>query len=158
MRHPRIVLLLGACPENGSLVYEYMENGSLEDHIFRRKGRTPLPLSSRFRIAFEVACGLAFLHSAKPDPIVHRDLKPGKILLDRYYVSKISDVGLSKIISDAVADNITEYRDTVVAGTLYYVDPEHAITGTLLTEIRSLFFWSNSPPIINRSSSQWDYN
>ncbi|XP_073147051.1 U-box domain-containing protein 34-like isoform X2 [Henckelia pumila] len=131
LRHPHIVLLLGACPDNGSLVYEYMENGSLEDHIFRRKGRTPLPLSSRFRIAFEVACGLAFLHSTKPDPIVHRDLKPGNILLDKYRVSKISDVGLSKIISDAVADGITVYRDTVVAGTLHYVDPEYARTGTL---------------------------
>ncbi|GFP94220.1 U-box domain-containing protein 34 [Phtheirospermum japonicum] len=131
LRHPHIVLLLGACPEIGCIVYEYMENGSLEDHILRRKGRPPLPWPVRFRIAFEVACGLAFLHHTKPEPIVHRDLKPGNILLDKYFVSKIGDVGLAKIMSDIVPDDITEYRDSVVAGTLFYIDPEYHRTGTL---------------------------
>ncbi|KAI3447165.1 hypothetical protein Pfo_003830 [Paulownia fortunei] len=131
LRHPHIVLLLGACPESGSLVYEFMENGNLEDHILRRRGRPPLPWPVRFRIAFEVACGLAFLHHSKPEPIVHRDLKPGNILLDKHYVSKIGDVGLAKIISDVVPDNITEYRDSVIAGTLFYMDPEYQRTGTL---------------------------
>ncbi|XP_059634806.1 U-box domain-containing protein 34 [Cornus florida] len=131
LRHPHMVLLLGACPESGCLVYEYMENGSLEDQIFRRSGRPSLPWFVRFRIVFEVACGLAFLHSSKPEPIVHRDLKPGNILLDRNYVSKIGDVGLAKLISDVVPDNITEYRDSILAGTLYYMDPEYQRTGTL---------------------------
>ncbi|XP_057768225.1 U-box domain-containing protein 34 isoform X2 [Salvia miltiorrhiza] len=131
LRHPHIVLLLGACPELGCLVYEYMENGSLEDHILPRRGRPPLPWPVRFRIAFEVACGLAFLHHSKPEPIVHRDLKPGNILLDKYYVSKIGDVGLAKFISDLVPDNITEYGESVIAGTLFYMDPEYQRTGTL---------------------------
>ncbi|KAK6151974.1 hypothetical protein DH2020_014609 [Rehmannia glutinosa] len=131
LRHPHIVLLLGACPEIGCIVYEYMENGNLEDHILRKRGRPPLPWPVRFRIAFEVACGLAFLHHSNPEPIVHRDLKPGNILLDKYYVSKIGDVGLAKIISDVVPDNITEYRDSVIAGTLFYMDPEYQRTGTL---------------------------
>ncbi|KAL6507209.1 hypothetical protein OROHE_022108 [Orobanche hederae] len=131
LRHPHIVLLLGACPEIGCIIYEYMENGSLEGHILRRQGRPPLPWPVRFRIAFEVACGLAFLHHSKPDPIVHRDLKPGNILLNKYYFSKIGDVGLAKFISDMVPDNITEYRDSVVAGTLFYIDPEYHRTGTL---------------------------
>ncbi|XP_043707385.1 U-box domain-containing protein 34-like [Telopea speciosissima] len=130
LRHPHMVLLLGACPENGSLVYEYMENGSLEECLLESKG-TPLPWSARFRIAFEVACGLAFLHSTKPEPIVHRDLKPGNILLDRNYVSKIGDVGLAKIVSEIVPDNITQYRDSILAGTLYYMDPEYQRTGTI---------------------------
>ncbi|XP_042066335.1 U-box domain-containing protein 34-like isoform X1 [Salvia splendens] len=131
LRHPHIVLLLGACPELGCLVYEYMENGSLEDHILPRRGRPPLPWPLRFRIAFEVACGLSFLHHTKPEPIVHRDLKPGNILLDKYYVSKIGDVGLAKFISDLVPDNITEYGESVIAGTLFYMDPEYQRTGTL---------------------------
>ncbi|KAG8367202.1 hypothetical protein BUALT_Bualt16G0048100 [Buddleja alternifolia] len=131
LRHPHIVLLVGACPESGCLVYEYMENGSLEDHIMLRRGRPPLPWPVRFRIAFEVACGLAFLHHSKPEPIVHRDLKPGNILLDKNYVSKIGDVGLAKMIYDIVPDNVTEYRDSVIAGTLYYLDPEYQRTGTL---------------------------
>ncbi|KAL9149732.1 hypothetical protein ABFS82_12G124800 [Erythranthe guttata] len=131
LRHPHIVLLLGACPENGCLVYEYMENGNLEEHILRRKGRPPLPWPVRFRIAFEVACGLAFLHQSKPESIVHRDLKPGNILLDKNFVSKIGDVGLAKIISDVVPDSVTQYRDSVIAGTLFYMDPEYQRTGTL---------------------------
>ncbi|XWS72209.1 hypothetical protein CRYUN_Cryun02cG0020500 [Craigia yunnanensis] len=131
LHHPHIVLLLGACPENGCLVYEYLENGSLEEHIFQQNGKPPLPWFIRFRIVFEVASGLAFLHNSKPDSIVHRDLKPGNILLDRNYVSKIGDVGLAKLISDVVPDNITEYKDSILAGTLYYMDPEYQRTGTI---------------------------
>lgn len=126
-----MVLLLGACPENGCLVYEYLENGSLDEYIYRQNGRPSLPWPVRFKIIFEIACGLAFLHNSKPEPIVHRDLKPGNILLGRNYVSKIGDVGLAKLISDVVPDNVTEYRDSVLAGTIYYMDPEYQRTGTL---------------------------
>ncbi|MCL7049514.1 hypothetical protein MKW94_017998 [Papaver nudicaule] len=77
IRHPNMVLLLGACPENGCLVYEYMDN------------------------AAEIATTLLFLHQTKPEPLVHRDLKPGNILLDRNYTSKISDVGLVIVTSAA---------------------------------------------------------
>ncbi|XP_074280740.1 U-box domain-containing protein 34-like [Silene latifolia] len=131
LRHPNLVLLLGVCPDIGCLVYEYMENGSLEEHIFRHNGRSPLPWFARFRIAFEVACGLAFLHSKKPEPIVHRDLKPGNILLGRNYVSKISDVGLAKLIYDNVPDSVTMFGNSLLAGTLYYIDPEYQRTGTV---------------------------
>ncbi|XP_072985721.1 U-box domain-containing protein 34 isoform X3 [Typha latifolia] len=131
LSHPHMVLLLGFCPENGCLVYEHMENGSLEDQLFGRNGAPPLPWFIRFRIIFEVACGLAFLHGTKPEPIVHRDLKPGNILLDRNYVSKIGDVGLAKLISNVVPDGLTEYKDTILAGTLYYMDPEYQRTGTI---------------------------
>ncbi|KAF3647086.1 hypothetical protein FXO38_18822 [Capsicum annuum] len=128
--HPHIVLLLGASPGNGYLVYVYMENGSLEDHIFQGKNR-PLPWFVRFRILFEVAWALAFLHNSKPEPIVHRDLKPGNILLDKNYVSKIGDVGLAKIMSDIVPESITEYRNSILAGTFAYMDPKYLRTGTL---------------------------
>jgi serine/threonine protein kinase len=131
LHHPNLVLLLGFCPEIGCLVYEYMENGSLEDQLTNKNGCQPLHWFLRFQIIFEVARGLAFLHGTKPEPIVHRDLKPGNILLDKNYVSKIGDVGLSKLISDLVPDGFTEYRDTVIAGTLYYMDPEYQLTGTV---------------------------
>ncbi|XP_058213616.1 U-box domain-containing protein 34 isoform X1 [Rhododendron vialii] len=131
LRHPHIVLLLGACPETGCLVYEYMENGSLEDILSHQSSRDPLPWFVRFRIAFEVACGLAFLHNSKPNPVIHRDLKPGNIFLDRNYVSKIGDVGLAKLVSDVAPDSITEYGDSGIAGTLYYLDPEYQRTGTV---------------------------
>ncbi|KAE8666875.1 UDP-Glycosyltransferase superfamily protein [Hibiscus syriacus] len=50
---------------------------------------------------------------------------------DRNYVSKIGDFGLAKLISDVAPDNITEYRDSILAGTLYYMDPEYQRTGTV---------------------------
>ncbi|RWR88003.1 U-box domain-containing protein 52 isoform X2 [Cinnamomum micranthum f. kanehirae] len=131
IRHPNMVLLLGACPEYGCLVYEYMENGSLEDRLFRR-GHTPsIPWPVRFKIAAEIATALLFLHQTKPEPLVHRDLKPGNILLDRNNVSKISDVGLSRLVPPSVADSVTQYRMTSAAGTFCYIDPEYQQTGML---------------------------
>ncbi|CAN4077183.1 unnamed protein product [Withania somnifera] len=131
IRHPNMVLLLGACPEYGCLVYEYMSNGSLDDRLFH-KGKTPtLSWQQRFRIAAEIATGLLFLHQSKPEPLVHRDLKPGNILLDRNFVSKISDVGLARLVPPSVADTVTQYRMTSTAGTFCYIDPEYQQTGML---------------------------
>ncbi|BAT76841.1 U-box domain-containing protein [Vigna angularis] len=131
LHHPNMVLLLGACPENGCLVYEYLENGSLEDYLLNKNRKPSIPWFFRFRIVFEMACGLSFLHNSKPEPIVHRDIKPANILLDRNYVSKISDVGLAKLLAEVAPDNITEYRESVLAGTLHYMDPEYQRTGTV---------------------------
>ncbi|WZZ20776.1 hypothetical protein YC2023_122163 [Brassica napus] len=98
IRHPHLVLLLGACPEHGALVYEYMENGSLEDRLFQVNKSQPIPWFVRFRIAWEVASALIFLHKSKPTPIIHRDLKPANILLDQNFVSKVGDVGISTML------------------------------------------------------------
>ncbi|KAA8541668.1 hypothetical protein F0562_022820 [Nyssa sinensis] len=117
MRHPNMVLLLGACPENGCLVYEYMENGSLEDRVFCKDNTPPIPWGTRFKIAAEIATALLFLHQTKPEPPVHRKLKPANILIDRNYVSKISDVGLARLVPPSVADTVTQYHMTAAAGT-----------------------------------------
>ncbi|PKI74485.1 hypothetical protein CRG98_005105 [Punica granatum] len=130
IRHPNMVLLLGACPEYGCLVYEYMANGSLEDRLLRRGNSPALTWQHRFRIAAEIATGLLFLHQTKPEPIVHRDLKPGNVLLDHNFVSKISDVGLARLVP-AVAENVTQYHMTSTAGTFCYIDPEYQQTGML---------------------------
>ncbi|GAB2285976.1 hypothetical protein Dimus_020401 [Dionaea muscipula] len=134
IRHPHMVLLLGACPEYGCLVYEYMNNGSLEDRLFRRGHTPPIPWRIRFKIAAEIATSLTFLHQAKPEPLVHRDLKPANILLDRNYVSKISDVGLARLVPPSVADSVTQYYMTSAAGTFCYIDPEYQQTGMLTTK------------------------
>ncbi|KAL9671250.1 hypothetical protein QQ045_008817 [Rhodiola kirilowii] len=131
IRHPNMVLLLGACPEYGCLVYEYMANGSLEDRLFQLGNTPPIPWQIRFRIAAEIATGLLFLHQTKPEPLVHRDLKPANILLDHNYSSKISDVGLARLVPPSVADSVTQYRMTSTAGTFCYIDPEYQQTGML---------------------------
>ncbi|CAH9108207.1 unnamed protein product [Cuscuta europaea] len=134
IRHPNMVLLLGACPEYGCLVYEHMSNGSLEDRLFRKGNTPPIPWEIRFKIAAEIATALLFLHQSKPEPLVHRDLKPANILLDRNYVSKISDVGLARLVPPSVADDVTQYHMTSAAGTFCYIDPEYQQTGKLGTK------------------------
>ncbi|XP_075493091.1 U-box domain-containing protein 35-like isoform X1 [Primulina tabacum] len=134
MRHPHMVILLGACPEHGCLVYEYMENGSLEDRLNCRNGTPPLSWSTRIRIAAEIATALNFLHQMRPEPLVHRDLKPANILLDKNFVSKISDVGLSRLVPPTLADSSTQYHMTAPAGTFCYIDPEYQQTGMLGTK------------------------
>ncbi|KAJ7966029.1 Protein kinase domain [Quillaja saponaria] len=131
IRHPNMVLLLGACPEYGCLVYEYMANGSLDDCLFRRGNSPPLSWQLRFKIAAEIGTSLLFLHQTKPEPLVHRDLKPANILLDSNYVAKISDVGLARLVPPSVADSVTQYHMTSTAGTFCYIDPEYQQTGML---------------------------
>lgn len=134
IRHPNMVLLLGACAEYGCLVYEYMANGSLEDRLLRRGNSPVLSWQLRFSIAAEIATSLNFLHQLKPEPLVHRDLKPANILLDQHMVSKISDVGLARLVPPSVNDMATQYRITSAAGTLCYIDPEYQQTGMLGTK------------------------
>ncbi|CAE6234207.1 unnamed protein product [Arabidopsis arenosa] len=132
IRHPHLVLLLGACPERGALVYEYMENGSLEDRLFQVNNSEPIPWFVRFRIVWEVASALVFLHKSKPTPIIHRDLKPANILLDHNFVSKVGDVGLSTMIQvDPLLTKFTMYKQTSPVGTLCYIDPEYQRTGRI---------------------------
>ncbi|CAH8384713.1 unnamed protein product [Eruca vesicaria subsp. sativa] len=132
IRHPHLVLLLGACPEQGALVYEYMENGSLEDRLFQVNNSPPLPWFERVRIAWEVAAALVFLHKSKPKPIIHRDLKPANILLDHNFVSKVGDVGLSTMVQvDPLSTKYTIYKQTSPVGTLSYMDPEYQRTGMI---------------------------
>ncbi|CAN6868685.1 unnamed protein product [Brassica oleracea] len=132
IRHPHLVLLLGACPEHGALVYEYMENGSLEDRLFQVNKSQPIPWFLRFRIAWEVASALIFLHKSKPTPIIHRDLKPANILLDQNFVSKVGDVGISTMLQvDPLLTQFTTYKKTSPVGTLCYVDPEYQRSGML---------------------------
>lgn len=131
IRHPHLVILVGACPEYGCLIYEYMDNGSLEDRLLQKGITPPIPWTVRFKIAAEIATGLLFLHQTKPEPLVHRDLKPANILLDRNYVSKIADVGLARLVPASVADSVTQYRLTAAAGTFCYIDPEYQQTGML---------------------------
>ncbi|PON51051.1 Mitogen-activated protein kinase kinase kinase [Parasponia andersonii] len=131
IRHPHLLLLIGVCVDHGCLIYEYMENGSLEDRLMQKNGTPPILWFERFRIAWEVASALAFLHKSKPKPIIHRDLKPANILLDHNLVSKIGDVGLAALFQSDRSSMSTMYRDTEPVGTLCYIDPEYQRTGLI---------------------------
>ncbi|KAK6156385.1 hypothetical protein DH2020_010633 [Rehmannia glutinosa] len=131
MRHPNMVLLLGACPEYGCLVSRvHGQRQPRRLSLQKRKHASPLmatPVQNRRRDRH----GLNFLHQTKPEPLVHRDLKPGNILLDQNYVSKIGDVGLARLVPPNIAEDATQYRMTSTAGTFCYIDPEYQQTGML---------------------------
>jgi serine/threonine protein kinase len=69
-RHPNIIALLGCCPDQHLLVYEYFEGGSLQDYLGLGEqaqaqvqvARGPMPWAQRLRVVLQVASGLDYLH------------------------------------------------------------------------------------------------
>ncbi|MCO5582862.1 hypothetical protein L7F22_036763 [Adiantum nelumboides] len=127
--HANLVRLLGFCAEddNRLLVYEFMQRGSLENHLFRRGNYNhALSWAIRIKIAVGAAKGLAFLHEAER-PVIYRDFKTSNILLDLHYNAKLSDFGLAK---DGPTGDKT-HVSTRVMGTYGYAAPEYVATGHL---------------------------
>ncbi|XP_073297798.1 receptor-like serine/threonine-protein kinase At4g25390 [Primulina huaijiensis] len=78
------------------LVYELMENGSLQDCLFHKKSEVLKNWDKRFLIALHIAKGLEYLHHYCDPPIIHGDIKPSNILLDESFNAKIGDLGLAR--------------------------------------------------------------
>ncbi|GLT51820.1 hypothetical protein SLA2020_252020 [Shorea laevis] len=114
------------------LVYEYLENKSLDQALFG-KGSLNLNWQTRYDICLGVARGLAYLHEESRLRIVHRDVKASNILLDSALIPKISDFGLAKLYDDTKT-----HISTRVAGTIGYLAPEYAMRGHL-TEKTDVF-------------------
>ncbi|PWZ37304.1 G-type lectin S-receptor-like serine/threonine-protein kinase [Zea mays] len=122
IRHTNVVPLLGFCVKGSTrmLVYQYMDNGSLDAHLFSGSPCCRLlDWGLRYRIAHGVARGLAYLHEECQDCIIHCDIKPENILLDAEFRAKIADFGMAKLLGREFSSALTTIR-----GTMGYLAPE----------------------------------
>ncbi|KAF8405685.1 hypothetical protein HHK36_007762 [Tetracentron sinense] len=135
LKHRNLVSLRGCCvtdqDENGErgnqiyLVYDYMPNGNLYNHLFAST-QQPLSWPQRKSIILDVAKGLAYLHYGVKPAIYHRDIKATNILLDADMNARVADFGLAKESREGQS-----HLSTGVAGTHGYLAPEYALYGHL---------------------------
>ncbi|KAK4392100.1 Serine/threonine-protein kinase CTR1 [Sesamum angolense] len=123
LRHPNIVLLMGAVmePPRLSIVTEYLSRGSLYRLLHKPGANEVLDERRRLSMAYDVAKGMNYLHKHNP-PIVHRDLKSPNLLVDRKYTVKVADFGLSRLKAN------TFLSSKSAAGTPEWMAPEVSVT------------------------------
>ncbi|KAG6528463.1 hypothetical protein ZIOFF_010638 [Zingiber officinale] len=136
VRHRNLVSLLGYCLDGNErlLVYEYMPQGTLNQHLFDWKEvglKKPMEWKKRLGIALDVARGVEYLHSLAQQSFIHRDLKPSNILLGDDMKAKVADFGLVRLAPEGKGC----FVETRLAGTFGYLAPEYAVTGRVTTKV-----------------------
>ncbi|KAE8697026.1 O-glucosyltransferase rumi-like [Hibiscus syriacus] len=127
LHHKHLVGLVGFCHENDErlLVYEYMSNGSVYDHLHNKDNiaKSSSIVNSwrmRIKIALDAARGIHYLHNYAMPPIIHRDIKSSNILLDANWTARVSDFGLSLM----GPESDQEFMSTSAVGTVGASDRE----------------------------------
>ncbi|CAL4986536.1 unnamed protein product [Urochloa decumbens] len=130
LRHKNIVPLLGWCYENEELllIYQYMPNGSLDQHLFSHNhGQHHHPIlqwETRYDVIKDVAAGLHYVHHEYERAVLHRDIKASNIMLDAAFHGRLGDFGLARV----VALDKSSFTDIGVAGTWGFIAPEYAVS------------------------------
>ncbi|VAH42738.1 unnamed protein product [Triticum turgidum subsp. durum] len=125
LRHRNLAQLLGYCRRKGELllVYDYMENDSLDKYLYN-KNKPTLHLSERYRIIKDVASSLLYLHEEWEQIVIHRDIKASNVLLDNQMIGRLGDFGLARLY-----DHGTVATTTHVVGIMGYLAPKLIRTG-----------------------------
>ncbi|KAK1408695.1 hypothetical protein QVD17_40687 [Tagetes erecta] len=125
IHHINVVELLGFASGDDHLylVYEFISNGSLSEHLHDPllKGHQPLSWTARAQIALDAAKGIEYIHDHTKERYVHRDIKTSNILLDDRLRAKVADFGLAKLVGRT---NDDDFIATRLVGTPGYLPPE----------------------------------
>ncbi|KAI7743221.1 hypothetical protein M8C21_007495 [Ambrosia artemisiifolia] len=127
--------------ESKLLVYEYMENQSLDKWLHGKKMKTNrvlvhhmvLDWPKRLQIAIGAAQGLCYMHHDCSPPIIHRDVKSSNILLDSEFKARIADFGLAKILTKPKPGQANAM--SAIAGSFGYIPPEYAYSTTITERV-----------------------
>uniref|UniRef100_A0A0D9WA06 Receptor-like serine/threonine-protein kinase n=1 Tax=Leersia perrieri TaxID=77586 RepID=A0A0D9WA06_9ORYZ len=133
LRHNNLLRLLAYCNEGDEriLIYTYMENGSLNSHIFGNSThRANLDWRRRLDMILGIAKGVVYLHEGTDRSVIHRDLKPSNILLDDEWKPKIGDFGTAKLFFTDQSGGSGTSGPTMV-GSEGYVSPEYLSQGEM---------------------------
>nr|POE71321.1 l-type lectin-domain containing receptor kinase ix.1 [Quercus suber] len=110
------------------LVYDFMPNGSLDSHLFRKDAL--LIWDVRYKIVQDLASALLYLHEGWEQCVLHRDIKSSNIMLDSSFNAKLGDFGLARLVDHDKASQITD-----LASSKGYMDPRCVITRRASKEI-----------------------
>ncbi|PUZ58142.1 hypothetical protein GQ55_5G486200 [Panicum hallii var. hallii] len=138
LRHKNIVPLVGWSYNKGEplLIYEYMPNGSLDQHLFGRSGgkqQQPTQINrwdTRYNMVKDIATGLHYVHHEYEPRVLHRDIKANNIMIDSAFRGRLGDFGLACV----VAEGKNSYTDIGAPGTLGFRAPEYVHSGKATTK------------------------
>ncbi|XP_078175375.1 chitin elicitor receptor kinase 1-like [Carex rostrata] len=131
VHHSNLVRLIGYCIEGALfLVYEYIENGNLSQHLCSSGRWSPLSWANRVQIALDSARGLEYIHEHTVPVYIHRDIKSANILIDKNNCAKVADFGLAKL---AEVGSTSFFTGPV--GTIGYMSPEYWSYGRVSSKV-----------------------
>uniref|UniRef100_A0ACD5TRD0 Uncharacterized protein n=1 Tax=Avena sativa TaxID=4498 RepID=A0ACD5TRD0_AVESA len=181
LRHKHIIRLLGSCvtvskeaatprrkkglltrrrkepeePAERLIIYDYMHNGTLFDHLHLDHGSSSSPVAlswkkrvevllspvtlswkKRVEVLLAVSRAIEHLHCHANPPIIHRDTKSANILFDANWVPHVSDFGSSVAWDMASSDREEPWLEvSEIVGTIGYLAPEYMARGRLSPRI-----------------------
>ncbi|XP_002517905.2 probable L-type lectin-domain containing receptor kinase VII.2 [Ricinus communis] len=132
LKHRNLVGMRGWCKQHKEslmLLYDYMENGSLDKRLFNFNLNSTLSWEERIKILKDVANGILYLHEGWEAKVLHRDIKASNVLLDKDMNARLGDFGLARVHHHGQLASTTQ-----VVGTVGYMAPEVIRTGRASTQ------------------------